>query len=514
MRLPYLGETSNQKKTIGIFGGINQSAVINENEFADMKNMCSEHYPAIGPRKPRGEALKELEKPNGLHHNNALAWVDGTSFWYDGEEVGTVSDSEKQMVSMGAYIVVFPDKKVYNTHTGEWTEIEQSWQQEETATFAPTITTSTFIKISCTGIGEKFNKGDGVEISGCTNEDFNKSVVIQSIEEDAIVIIGDLTEEFSQENGLVITRKAPDLDFVTESENRVWGCNSANHEVYASKLGDPLNWNCFEGISTDSYAATVGSEGDFTGMTTHLGYVLFFKEQMIHKVYGNKPSNIQINSYPGRGVKKGCEKSICVINETLYYASGDGICAYDGSMPYLISQNLKRAYEEAVGCQKSGRYYVSLRMGDAWEVYAYDANHQLWHREDSSQFQAVCYANGEMYYIDEENVLRTVSDDENDERVFWYLESGDQEDGTLDKKKLHKLQFLLELEEGSCAELYMKYGNEPLWEKVKTITAPSKRAFQIHLRPHRCTHYRWKLEGYGDMKLYGVAKEYEVGTGR
>lgn len=514
MKLPYLNEISKQKTTIGNFGGINQNAVINENEFAEMKNMSSELYPAIGPRAPRGKCIKELTKPNGLHHNNALAWVDGTSFWYDGKEVGTVSDSEKQMVSMGAYIVIFPDKKVYNTHTGEWTEIEQSWQQGTKATFAPTITTSTFIKISCTGIGKKFGKGDGVEISGCTNEDFNKSVVIQSIEDDAIVIIGDLTEEFSQESGLEVKRKAPDLDFVTESENRLWGCNSANHEVYASKLGDPLNWNCFEGISTDSYAATVGSDGDFTGMTTHLGYVLFFKEQMIHKVYGNKPSNIQITSYPGRGVKKGCEKSICVINETLYYASGDGICAYDGSMPYLISQNLKNVYTAAVASQKGGKYYVSLRVEGVWEVYTYDTNYQIWHREDNSQFKETCYANGEMYYIDAENLLRAISDSENKERVFWSIESGDQEDGTLDKKKLHKLQFLLELEQRSCAELYMKYENEPLWEKVKTITAPYKQAIQMHLRPHRCSHYRWKLEGYGGMKLYGVAKEYEIGTGR
>ena len=55
MRLPFVGNIKTQKKTLGIFGGINQTEVIAENEFADMENMSSDLYPAIGTRSPRGE---------------------------------------------------------------------------------------------------------------------------------------------------------------------------------------------------------------------------------------------------------------------------------------------------------------------------------------------------------------------------------------------------------------------------------------------------------------------------
>ena len=245
-----------------------------------------------------------------------------------------------------------------------------------------------------------------------------------------------------------------------------------------------------------------------------MGYVLFFKEQMIHKVFGNKPSNIQITSYPGRGVKRGCEKSLCVINETLYYASQEGFCAYDGSMPYLISNNIKKDYEKAVACQENGKYYVSI-LDNEWEVYVFDTNFKLWHREDRSRFKATCYADGKMYYVDAENALRLIKDSENGkECVFWYLESGDQEEGSLNKKRLHKLQFLMDLEKGSLVELYIKYDNDPVWERVKTFIAQDKQSFQLHLRPRRCTHYRWKLSGHGDMRLIGLSKEYEIGTGR
>src|SRR5699024_8801601 len=108
------------------------------------------------------------------------------------------------------------------------------------------------------------------------------------------VIPGILDTAFDQTEPVTVSREIPDMDFLTESENRIWGCSSKNHEIYACKLGDPTNWNCFEGISTDSYSATIGSDGDFTGACTHLGNVLFFKEDSIHKVWGSRPADFQI----------------------------------------------------------------------------------------------------------------------------------------------------------------------------------------------------------------------------
>lgn len=265
-----------RKKMITNFGGIDEREVIQENAFADMQNMSSDMFPAIGPRGGRGKVIRKLEKPNGLIFNNGLAWVDGTDFYFDGTKAGTVTDGKKQMVSMGAYILIWPDKKVFNTKNKEWKDVEKTWTQGAQASIGPTTDASTFIKISCPGIGAEFAQGDGVEISGCTNTNLNKSAVIQSLEKDHIVVIADVTKSFTQDSGLTVKRKAPDMDYLTELDNRVWGCSSAAHEVYACKLGDPFNWNCFEGISTDSYAATIGSDGDFTGAITHLGYVLFF----------------------------------------------------------------------------------------------------------------------------------------------------------------------------------------------------------------------------------------------
>ena len=229
--------TKGSNKQLGAFGGLNKGLVIGDNEFSDMKNMCSDQFPAIAVRKPRGEIIKKLEKPHGLFWKNGLAYADGTKLYYQDKEIGTVTDTDKQMVGMGAYIVIFPDKLMYNTSTGELKGLEASWTQGAAATFAQTTTGSTMVKISCTGIGSGFSQFDGVEISGCTNAEFNKTTVIQELAADYIIIVGNLKEAFTQDSGLKITRKTPDMDYICENGNRIWGCSSKNHEVYSSKLG-------------------------------------------------------------------------------------------------------------------------------------------------------------------------------------------------------------------------------------------------------------------------------------
>ena len=58
----------------------------------------------------------------------------------------------------------------------------------------------------------------------------------------------------------------------------------AVNELYCCALGDFKNWNRFLGISTDAWAASVGSDGAWTGAANYLGYPTFFKEHVIHRI--------------------------------------------------------------------------------------------------------------------------------------------------------------------------------------------------------------------------------------
>lgn len=100
--------------------------------------------------------------------------------------------------------------------------------------------------------------------------------------------------ESATAGGTTITarRRVLRLEYVTENANRVWGCNSEENVIYSCKLGDPTNWYSYRGIASDSYAVNVGSDGPFTGAATCMGYVLFFKENCLHKLYGSRRRTI------------------------------------------------------------------------------------------------------------------------------------------------------------------------------------------------------------------------------
>lgn len=515
-RLPYLTtapkETSRQ---VGNFLGLNTGTVIQENEFADMKNMSSRDFPAISTRRTRGEIIKTLGKPHGLHYKNGLAYVDGTGLYYKDEKIADVTDTDKQIIGIGAYLVVFPDKIMYNTSTKELTSLEAKWTQSSNATFAQTTTGSTMVKITCTGIGKKFSQFDGVEITGCTNDAFNKTTVIQEITDDYLVIIGDLDKTFTQASGLSISRKVPDMDYICENGNRVWGCSSVNHEIYASKLGDPANWNAFEGISTDSYAATIGSDGDFTGCLSHMGYTLFFKEDSIHTIMGDKPSNFQITTVsPARGIAKGCEGTACVVDETLIYAARNCICSYDGANPSSISDVIgDKRVSQGVAGQYDGKYYASLERDGEWSLYVYDMEKSLWHKEDDLHIRFMSYGEGELYYIDTDGNLSTIAGDRK-ETVEWAIESGDMLDGSVEYKHLKRLLFHLKLDPGAEVDVLLKYDEEKDWEKAITYTASSYRTHVLNIVPRRCQKYRYRLEGRGAATLIAMGKSIGLGSER
>ena len=107
------------------FGGLNRRPVIADGEFFDMQNLTSDDAPLLSVRPQRGIPFPHTkqDKPvaiavrgaGGLGVDQAV-WLDGTVLHYglswtlDLAEYGMTDDgTERRLVAMGAYIIVFPD---------------------------------------------------------------------------------------------------------------------------------------------------------------------------------------------------------------------------------------------------------------------------------------------------------------------------------------------------------------------------------------------------------------------
>ena len=579
MKYPKLRVMEASRQMVDAFKGYNHNLRIGDGEFFDMKNMTSDSYPVLSPRKKRG-IYKNAAKPLGLIAKDALCYVDGENFVINEYPVGmNLNDEPKQLISMGAYVIILPDKKYINAmDLTDYGNIEASFETTNDVTFqlctidgaayedmtvsatepaspgnmALWIDTSskphtlkqwsesssmwvniatTYIKISSQGIGVSFKQYDGVTISGVQSnvlQDLNASMVIWACDDDYIVVTGILDEVITQEaskGAVTVERKMPNMDFVVESENRLWGCRygvAANGEVvnelYACKLGDFKNWNCFMGLSTDSYAASCGTDGQFTGAITHLGYPLFFKENCVHKVYGNYPANFQIQTTACRGVQKGCEKSLAIVNEVLYYKARSGVCAYDGSLPVEVSYALgDMYYGRAVAGSHGNKYYISMQeaISPTYHLFVYDTAKGMWHKEDNLQADAFCSCNEELYCIEHvtKNIIAMLGSGTPDTNpVEWAVETGEIGISSPDMKYISRLTIRMSADIGSEVRFYAKYDYGDCWEAVGTIRSDNLRSFSIPIRPRRCDHMRLRIEGEGMVKIYSITKTIEQGS--
>ena len=582
MRYPQLKVQPTTRQMVDAFRGYNHNLRISDGEFFDMKNMTSDYYPVLSPRGKRGFYVKPAS-PQGLIAKDAICYVDGSEFVMGEYRIDMglsvkAEDCPKHLVSMGAYVIIMPDKKYINTmDITDFGEIEASFTSSTDVSFelctisgdvytdtvispdepaSPAnldywIDTSstphtlkqysatsgmwvsiatTYIKISATGIGKAFQQYDGVTISGIKNagmQDLNSTMAVWAKGDDYIVVVGILdavTTQTVADGAIKVERRMPNMDFLIESENRLWGCRYGTalngevvNEIYACKLGDFRNWNCFMNLSTDSYAASCGTDGQFTGAITHLGYPLFFKENCVHKVYGNYPANFQIQTTACRGVQKGCHQSLAIVNETLFYKARSGICAFDGSLPTEASYALgNEAYSDAVGGAHGNKYYVSMMDAEGiWHLFVYDTAKGMWHKEDNLHASAFCSCRSELYCIDKDtqNIITMFgSGDEDTGEVSWMFETGELGISSPDMKYISRITIRMLMDIGAEMNIYAQYDMSNEWIHLCNIKGTSLRSFSIPIRPRRCDYMKLKFEGTGMAKIYSWTKTIEQGS--
>ena len=581
MRYPQLRELPTTREMVDVFRGYNHNLRISNGEFYNMKNMTSDHYPVLSPRGKRGVYAKPAS-PQGMVAKETLCYVDGRDFVIGQNRINmglstAAEDCPKELVSMGAYVIILPDKKYINTakpedrgnieatfesvgdvtftltrvdgtaYEAQFTQKDAPENPENATLWVDTSTTpnvlkqwsesagmwvsieTTYIKIQSDGIGEQFSVGDGVVISGVKDQTSQISAlegaaIVQDKGDDFIVVIGILDESVTINSKVTVKRTMPVMDYIIEANNRLWGCRYGlddNGEfvnrLYACKLGDFKNWNCFAGVSTDSYFANVGTDGYFTGAITHLGAALFFKEHCLHKVYGNVPSDFTVQDTACRGVQAGCSKSLAIVNEILYYKARNSVCAYDGSLPTDISYALGNDnYYSAVAGSHGNKYYISMEDGwGKWHLFVYDTAKGLWHREDDLHASEFVSWRGEMYCVDAEdmNIITLLGSGDPDEKVVqWMVETGELGISSPDMKYISRITLRMILEPGAEMAIYAQYDMSDEWILMGCFRGTDLRSFSVPIRPRRCDYMRLRFEAKGMGKIYSMTKTIEQGS--
>ena len=503
MRLPYLKEVQNaSKKQSIVFRGINYGEGTQDGEFSETYNLSTDKYPCITQRAARIKA-GQYEKPTDIHAKGELLVIDGTKVIYNGVEKGTVSEGKKQMATIGNYIVIFPDKVYYNVAEDKFGSMEETYTATGLVFTDSTITT--------TGDNFKFRDGDAVKITGCSNNANNKEPIIRGVSDKVLTFDENVFTAGAESGSVTLQRIVPDLDFICESNYRLWGTHG--NTIYSSKFSDPFNFRVFDGLSSDSYYIDVGSEGEFTGCVPYSSHICFFKENTLHKLYGTKPSNFQITTANVYGVQGGSERSIQMVNEQLLYKGVGGVYAYTGGVPELISEKFgNNRYSDAVACCDGEKYYISMKQGDIWHMFVYDVIKGIWLREDDTQALDMTFHDGKVYYIDSQGGLYYIDKSGDKSDIEWGATFCTMHETINERKGYSKFHLRLDLSEGAWLAVDMKTDNNYKWEQIYTTHNEKARTVSIPIIPTRCDSIDIRLRGKGECTVRAFIREFTVGS--
>ena len=627
MYYPRLNGRATTRMTTDTFAGYDHKMKIPDGEWYDTKNLTSMRYPMFSPRPKRGTlgnlaetytqkayavddfcihdsklyqcstAITVAEAWNAEHWTqktnqfanlqaiiakDALYWVDSGTLYANGYVTGLTglqTAQETQLVSMGAYICIFPDKKYINTmdltdfgnmgaswnYTGAvtytmchqdgtiygnvtkgatepenpsngqiWIDTSSGKTVKEysiyTKTWTVLETVYTRVDFNTNGqVSAAFKEYDGVQITGMYEDDtsdLNGSKILYAVgtesSHDYIVLVGiQETQKQVPSATITISRVIPDMDFVCEAQNRLWGCFYGNdgtkniNEVYCCALGDFKNWEQYLGVSTDSWRASRGSDGPWTGCVNSLGTPTFFKENVIHPISVSPVGAHQIGDIPARGVQEGSHGSLAVVNETLYYKARSGVMAYQGGMPAEVGDALgEEKYYNAVAGVFGSRYYISMKdMANAWHFFCYDAARGIWMREDNLHAEGFARWGDELYVKSGNQIIAlNGTDGEQEAYVDWYAETGVQYYSYPDRKYISRYNVRLNMARDAKLKIFIEYDSSGIWEYSGSVKLPNTGTNTIPIRPRRCDHMRLRLEGRGDVRIFSIARILEQGS--
>ena len=358
-----------------------------------------------------------------------------------------------------------------------------------------------------------FKEGDAVTISGCSNNGNNKTaeIIIRNVASNELTFDDNAFTEATESGEVTIKRSVPDLDYICESNYRLWGTHG--NTIYSSKFSDPFNFKVFDGLASDSYAIEVGSEGEFTGCIPYSSHICFFKENTLHKLYGTKPSNFQITTVNVYGVQSGSEGSMQIVNEQLLYKGVGGIYAYTGGVPELISEKFgNNRYSEAVACCDGEKYFISMKQGETWNMFAYDVAKNIWLREDDTHAVDMTFYDGKVYFLDARGGLYYIDKTADRSNIEWGATFCTMHETMNERKGYSKFHLRMDLSAGAWLAVDIKTDNDLQWREVYTTHNEKAKTVSIPIIPTRCDSIDIRLRGKGKCTIKAFIREFTVGS--
>lgn len=362
----------------------------------------------------------------------------------------------------------------------------------------------------------KFNVYDSnVDAAGGTFDEkflilpdkYSMNADLAAIQKDGLDLVP--LEPKKTDNGQENLAAIPDLSYATVHLSRVFGVGKGR--IYASHFNNYADWTL---DTADEYneanawcsetQANAKAEGDFVGITAFQNHVICFKRDFMHEIYNNKnPFRVQ-DIYAD-----GCidNRSIQDVNSRLFFVSRDGVKNYTGKKPEDVGRELGiDRFDKAVGGSDGRRYYLYCESGGEKHLFVFDTVAGQW-AEEGIDMEIVSFAHNQngMFALGADGYIYRLDTGEYDHS--WAFETDFMTAGSMDIKRVQKLQLYAEIPQGSWMKTYILYGDEqfhPGGSQLVYDSAGRHGMCPVRVLVRKSASYGFKLrfEGFGYVRLY------------
>lgn len=437
MQLPLIPEIPQERSFLQEFRGYNRHDRIGEGEFYDALNLSNDEYPALVTRRKvrvsqrRMAAILSLDIIDG--HQYTIGFdadeeeeesTEPRLYMYkDGERVSegwlpfdpndATADTlvERSTAVNGLWILVFPDKKYYDTTDDTWHSMEKDFAGDTVkmepvdelynstignghlpmytkitaadvanteyslAHFLPsdTVHLHFYLKTPILSPGNYTTVSRTMDIAiASTGIDENENpyiiipyVVTPAEYGDYVDGLDDSFNTGNKEFHIQISRPVPDLDMFIAYNNKIYGARYGEEDgavissIFVSSGNDVFDF-C-TGSETLGAEFTVGEAGPFTGAGVLGDSVYFFKRDCVVRVSGSSPADYYTKVLRVPGVAMEAGRSIAQHAGYLYYQNDYGIYRFDGEFAVKISDALgDKRYVRGIGAFLGDTYYITM----------------------------------------------------------------------------------------------------------------------------------------------------------
>ncbi len=315
-----------------------------------------------------------------------------------------------------------------------------------------------------------------------------------------------------------IDRGMPSLSSICSFNNRIWAI--AGKEIYTSKLSDPSEWNDYtvDEYGTLPYACyntSSQTEGNFTAIIPYGNYIYAFKENVIHKIYGNAPDEYTLYTENHIGTKKGAGLCVCSCTNSIVFGSYDGIYSYSGDYPIKISEGLEIPDSLICAAANENHYYLLTKSGSDKQLYVYDLKKKLWHIQDAPEDSKFLCSHGNNVYLATSSEVISITDytkDEYERYVRWEFRLR-VDDKEVEKKGFGQLSIRYSLGKDATFTVRAIYDDSSLSAVCGARNDEAAGCgYKLCMPIKRCSWFDLEFCGTGDFKLKSMNLKFYRGS--